>query len=215
MSHQPSVVRTRLCLLMKNDVTGGTILYFGCMTDKIEKVREKAREYCFADDYDHHILQVVKYARILAGKTNADREVVELAALLHDIAVKDNDAVHETVGAETAEKILKDLDYSFEVIKRVKDCILTHRTKGEPKTKEAEIIRNADAMAHIDSLPFLVKVGLEREKSFDKAMLWVKKKIEKADKKLTMPEAREIIREKYRAVRILVDADDDRRKDQD
>jgi uncharacterized protein len=211
MSHQPSVVRTRLRLLMKNDVTDGTIIFslVIVMPEKIEKIEEKVREYCFGDDYNYHVLLVTKYAKLLAEKTNADKETVELAALLHDIAVKDNDEKHETVGAERAATILKELDYSDEIIDKVKECILTHRTKGEPKTKEAEIIRNADAMAHIASLPFLVKIGLDREKDFDKAIEWVRKKIEKADKKLTMPEARAIIKKKYEAVRFLLgDADD-------
>ncbi len=177
------------------------------MADRLAKLREKARGYYTADDYNYHVLLVVKYAKLLAERTSADQEVVELAALLHDIAVKDNDEKHETVGAERAAKLLKELNYSDENIEKVKKCILTHRTSGEPKTKEAEIVRNADAMAHITALPFLVKIGLEREKDFEKALQWVKKKIEKADKKLTMPETREIIKEKYEDAKLLVDID--------
>ena len=170
----------------------------------IDKLKEKVREYCFGDDYEYHIMLVLKYAKLLAEKTNADKEVVELAALLHDVAVKDDDDKHETVGAERAAAILKELGYPVDTIERVRECILTHRTSGKPKGKEAEIIRNADAMAHIDSLPFLIKVGLDRTGSLVKAIEWTRKKIEKADKKLTMPEAREIIDEKYRAARLLL-----------
>ena len=174
------------------------------MPDKIEKIKEKIRDYCFGDDYNYHVLPVVKYAKMLAEKTSADKEIVELAALLHDIAVKDNDDIHEKIGAERAAKILKDLNYSAAIIEKVKECILTHRTSGEPKTKEAEIIRNADAMAHIDSLPFLIKVGLERTGNLNDAIEWVKRKIDKVDKKLTMPEARELIKEKYETIKLIL-----------
>lgn len=173
------------------------------MPDKIKKIKEAVREYCYGDDYNYHILPVVKYAKTLAEKTSADKEVVELAALLHDIAVND-DEKHEIVGAERAGKILKDSGYSDSIIEKVRECILTHRTSGEPKSREAEIIRNADAMAHIDSFVFIVKVGLERKGNITDAIEWPRKKIDKAGKKLTMPEARKIIKEKYKAIKLLI-----------
>lgn len=36
--------------------------------------------------WTHHILHVVKYAKLMAKKLNADTEVVEIASLLHDYA---------------------------------------------------------------------------------------------------------------------------------
>jgi uncharacterized protein len=179
------------------------------MPDKIDKVKEIVRKHCFGDDYNYHVLPTVRYAKMLAAKLNADKEVIELAALLHDIAVKDNDERHEIVGAERAVKIMKDMNYSDNVIERVRECILTHRTRGEPKNKEAEIIRNADAMAHVDSLPFLIKVGLERKGSLAGAIDWVNNKLGKVDKKLTLPEARIIIKNKYDAARILLGGSND------
>ncbi|MCX6819289.1 MAG: HD domain-containing protein [Candidatus Aenigmarchaeota archaeon] len=117
---------------------------------------------------------VVKYAKMLADKLHADKEIIDLAALLHDIGVKDSDDIHERVGAVRAEKILRELKYPEETIQRVKECILTHRTSGRPKNKEAEIIRNADAMAHISALPFLIKIKSDRGSNLDDAIEWVK-----------------------------------------
>ncbi len=175
------------------------------MPDKIERIKKLVNEeYCFGDDYKYHTLLVVKYAKILADKLHADKEILELAALLHDTGVKDRDDIHERVGAERADKILREMKYPEETIQRVKKCILTHRTSGRPKSKEAEIIRNADAMAHIAALPFLFKVGLDRTGNLEGAIAWVKKKLDKADKKLTMKEARKIIKDKYDAAKILL-----------
>ena len=174
------------------------------MSDKIEKIKSAVKEYCFGDDYNYHTILVVRYALLLADKLKADKETVELAAWLHDIGVKDHDDIHEKVGAERAAKILKELGYSDKVIERVKECIMTHRTRGEPKTTEAEIIRNADAMAHIECLPFLIKVGLEREGNLTDAITWAKKKLDKADIKLTLPLARQLIKDKYDAARLLL-----------
>jgi len=196
---------------MKNCVTGGIMLLssnfeIGIMPDKIERIKKLVKdEYCFGDDYDYHTLLVVKYAKMLADKLHADKQITELAALLHDIGVKDRDDIHERVGAERAEKILKELDYSEDIIERVKACISTHRTSGRPKSKEAEIIRNADAMAHISALPFLIKIKSDRGSSLDDAIEWVRNKIlVKAAKKLTLPLARKIIKKKYDAAKILL-----------
>ena len=65
----------------------------------------------------HHILSVVKFAKLLARKTGADGGIVELAALLHDYAsVKNKDWIkeHHTHGAREAEKMPENcLFYAF------------------------------------------------------------------------------------------------------
>jgi len=53
----------------------------------------------------------------------------------------------------------------------------------------------------------LIKIGIEREKDLRSAIEWVKRKIEKAEKKLTLPEAREIIKEKYEAIKLIFPKD--------
>lgn len=63
------------------------------MENIVESVKKEVLMRCKAhkektgDDYITHIDSVVRNALELADKYNADREIVELGALLHDIAV--------------------------------------------------------------------------------------------------------------------------------
>ena len=51
----------------------------------MKKIIEIAKNSYTEKDYNYHILPVVKNALLLAKKLNADLEVVEIAAYLHDI----------------------------------------------------------------------------------------------------------------------------------
>jgi len=59
--------------------------------------------------WDEHIKYVVQEALVLAKKYNADTEIVELAAMLHDIVLIAKNGTrkeHHITGAEMAETIL-------------------------------------------------------------------------------------------------------------
>lgn len=111
--------------------------------------------------WDNHILEVVKFAEVLALQSGAQRDVVVLAALLHDIAgIVDQSlyADHHIHSMGFAEEILKKHDYPQERIEMVKACIYTHRgsLKLPPKSIEARCVANADAMAHISKVDSLL-----------------------------------------------------------
>lgn len=183
------------------------------ITKKIEQIVE---EQCKADTnvfgygiWTHHIVIVVKYARMLAHRLDADLEIVEISALLHDYAsIKDKELYkeHHIHGATEAERILKKLNYPIERIEAVKDCILSHRgsISKEIKTKEALCIASADAMAHIDYIPSLLHLAyVKLEMNTDDGAKWVREKIERSWNKLC-PEAREIMLDKYNsAINVL------------
>lgn len=170
-----------------------------------EELREHDREY----QMDFHLAVVNKYAEKLAKIYNADREVIELAVWLHDIdRISGMKESHHLTGSERAAQLLRGLKYPEDVVERVKHCILTHRCKdGDPKpqTMEAKIVASADAMAHFDIIPFLVWMAAkETDMSAKEASWWLAKKIERNwNKKLLLPEARNMVREKYEAFKIL------------
>lgn len=179
---------------------------------KIEKIRKLVRDKFEENDWKYHMLPVVKYAKELAKAYKVDKELVELAALLHDIGrvnIK-HDEDHHIVGLPEAEKILKKFDYSKEIIKEVKHCVASHRTsKGsKPKTMVAKIVANADAMAHLDILPVFFWWRKSRKNyTFEETVKWVKNKIEKDwKKKITLPEAKKISRNKYEAIKLLLNS---------
>lgn len=74
----------------------------------VENACKKETNYFGYGIWTHHITSVVKWAKTLARKSNADEEIVEIAALLHDYASIvniNNYSGHHTCGAELAEEI--------------------------------------------------------------------------------------------------------------
>ena len=160
--------------------------------------------------WTHHITQVVKIGKKLAEQFNADPEIVEISALLHDYeGIKDHTLhkEHHIHGAIEAEKILKKLYYPSNKIEAVKHCIENHRgsVKSDNKSAEAECLTNADAIAHIENIPsllYLAYVKLEME--IDKGVERVRKKLERSWNKLN-PDMKKIMKDKYEAaIKILV-----------
>jgi len=133
--------------------------------------------------WTHHILQVVRIGKSLAKKFNADEEIVELAALLHDYAgIKDYSLHknHHIHGAEESEKILTALNYPSDKMGKVKGCILNHRgsVPGKINSPEARCLTNADAIAHItNASSLLYMVYVEWGFDIDEGRNWVRKKL--------------------------------------
>lgn len=174
----------------------------------LEKYSQR-KDYQGMITYNVHVNYVVKYAIELAKKLNADEEIVEIAALFHDIGrIDGTDENHHEVGAEYAEEFLKSNGYDNRKIGIVKNCILAHRgsVKIERKTVEAECIASADAMAHFGDIPsmfYWVYVFLDKDIEEGKTMILDKYK--RSFMKM-IPEAQEIVREKYNAVMKILES---------
>jgi uncharacterized protein len=183
----------------------------------IQKIRNLVEDACNQDTnmfgctfWSHHIVPVVKYAKILAKKLGADVQVVEIAALLHDYAGiynKDLHKEHHIYGACMAEEILKKFDYPQEKIDLVKKCIFSHRGSVlmQKETPEEECVASADAIAHIDQAfsIFLSRCKLKGI-SMDESIDWLKAKIDRSWAKLC-PEARDVIGERYFSLKKLLE----------
>ena len=181
----------------------------------IGKVKEFAENTYKKDkvgyNWEMHIKPVLHYALKLADIKKADKEVLEVSVYLHDLGtiLYGNDDHHET-GARDAEKLLTKLGVEKDFIEQVKHCILTHRASKEmkPKTIEAEILKTADAMAHYDAIPWLIKIGLHNTQGDLKGSIkWVLDKVNRNwEKKILFPEAKEMVKEKYEAAKLLLEA---------
>ncbi len=184
--------------------------------EDIKKIEKFVQETCKKESnkwgssaWTHHIVTVVKYSKLLAKKLDADEEIVEISALLHDIASISNPdwlEDHHIHGVKLAEKILKKYNYPQEKIEKVKHCIFAHRgsKKIKRETIEAEIVASADAMSHFDNIPALMKVSYQvKQMETDEGTEWVLNKIERSWKKL-MPEAKETMRKKYEAIKLIL-----------
>ena len=178
------------------------------MKNRIEQIVEQA---CAADTnifgYDiwtHHILPVIQNAKQLAPRFDADPEIVELAALLHDYAsIKDKAlyADHHIHGPIEAEKLLKRFGYPTEKTEAVKDAIATHRASVtfEHRSAEGACLANADAMSHIEQVSSLLYLAyIHHGMGIDEGKTWVKAKLQRSWQKLR-EDVQDILRDTYEA----------------
>ena len=100
-----------------------------------------------------HVYRVLHHAREIARtQPEADRDVLTLACLLHDIGRREQaenpQLCHAQVGAEKAAAFLREKGFPAGQIQRVCDCIRTHRYRKEtpPATIEAKILFDADKL---------------------------------------------------------------------
>jgi len=161
----------------------------------------------FADDdvFTNHVLNVKRYASKLAKAYHADEFVVTLAAYLHDIyhIQTHNHKIHEIKGAEFAKEYLKKFDISDDRIELVCKCILHHRGSKNNKrnSKEECIVACADAMDHIDRWIHMF-YRQSQKKSFAETVEWMDAKLDRGYKKINLPLAKKLIRNKYLSAKI-------------
>jgi uncharacterized protein len=131
------------------------------MKNYTEEIKEFVEDNmdCAAHGLDH-VMRVHALCLKLSEGESVDLEVLEAAALLHDIATvgeqKDSSGKtdHAIEGAKVAEKFLKSIDFPKEKINHVSDCIVSHRFRSDnrPKTLEAKILFDADKLETIGAI---------------------------------------------------------------
>jgi len=152
-----------------------------------QKIKEIVENEENCTDVGHgmeHTIRVYNTCLELAKEIpNLDLEVLEYAALLHDIGGrkeiqdKTGKTDHALVGAEMAEKILRETGLPEEKIKHIQDCIISHRykTENQPKTIEAKILFDADKLDTIGAIGIaraFVWIGNNRGKIYYKPENW-------------------------------------------
>jgi hypothetical protein len=173
----------------------------------IKNVSERVKSEIEPDNWLFHVSVVRERCLELGKLLDADLEILELSALLHDVGrSRFGGEDHEISGAANAVELLSELGYPEERIGMVEGCILKHRGQEDnlPETLEEKILANADAMSHFDQAFYLVylrakKIGLKE--AIEKTVRGLE---ERWDGKLNIPEARAMIEEKREAVMSLL-----------
>ena len=151
----------------------------------------------------YHIEAVVKNGEILAEKYNADKEIVMIAAWLHDVASVTDYALYENHhehGAEMARDILSKFSYDEPKILMVQNCIRNHRgsVHHDKNSIEELCVADADAISHFDSIPSLLHLAyVERQMDIEEGIQFVREKLERSFRKLSK-ESKMFYEDKYR-----------------
>jgi len=168
----------------------------------IEKVEEFYKFFVPSSreqkSYFAHVDGVRRYALILADEYHADKEVVEIAALLHDTGA-DSGKVHAFKSAEIAEGFLTDLDVDNFLKTKIISAIRNHsmsqsgETFNEEVPLEDKIIRDADGLSFIEnSYESYLKKGIELHGNIEIAKKESINKISGMSKKITTEKGKKI-----------------------
>ena len=167
-----------------------------------EQTKDSKDEY---NIYNEHIKYVHKYVKELSKNTDVDKEVLELSALLHDISMTDinlDRSIHNELGSKIAEELLTKYNYPQEKISLIKKIILNHSSKRKDyrTTLEEQILVDADALAHFDSIKNLYSLA-HKVMNLDEmeSIKFVKDKITK-DYNEVSSDAKKLIKDKYEKI---------------
>jgi uncharacterized protein len=107
-----------------------------------------------------HTKRVLHNARMIAQKEKrANKRIIDLGALLHDIARSDEMAIkgeicHAKKGAELADKLLKNAGFDESISLKAVKCVRRHRFRSDrmPVDIEEKIIYDADKLDSVGAV---------------------------------------------------------------
>lgn len=129
---------------------------------KVSEIVTKMIDYSEGNLHDiNHFMKVYGYAKTIGECENLDentQEVLEVAAVLHDIACplcrekygNTNGSYQEKEGTILADEFLKDTGYSDEFISRVVYLVGHHHTLKDIKGIDYQILIEADYLVNAD-----------------------------------------------------------------
>lgn len=171
---------------------------------------DKSKNNLFQTAFEFHILPVVRHSLNLGKVLQADLEVLELSALLHDypsiLDVKYYPE-HHIYGAKFAEDILEKTDFPQEKIELVKKCILNHRGSvlKNKESLEEKIIASADAMAHISDLNQMFYLAFKiHQKEKTEGVEFIKKKLKNSWNKIELEEGRKMVEKDFETAQYIL-----------
>lgn len=186
------------------------------MTELIEEIRkyviEKSEAYreTSEDHYDfwnEHIRYVYEEAVSLAKEYGADKTVVALGALLHDIALIEKVGSrkdHHLNGKILSCEILDRFNCPGDLKNRVLGCVLNHRSSKNAENIEELCVCDADCLAHLDNIPMLFNAAFNRDGvSLNEVRAWMRDSFEHDYNDLS-ERTREAFRDRYNTIKRVV-----------
>jgi len=133
----------------------------GCksLVDRIKQIAEAHFDGVNGSHDWDHTLRVCRLCERIGRAEAVDMEVLMIAAYLHDIGRRDQDAsngavCHAEKGAHMAESIVDSLPISDVRKQNILHCIKSHRFRSEcePRTPEARVLYDADKLDAIGAV---------------------------------------------------------------
>lgn len=177
--------------------------------EKIRKIEEEIKNLYISDSDEKissfwfvHVKPVIDRAKNLAEKYGADKEIVWLAAILHDIGQLEALESHEEIGAKKAYEIMLEKGYKKELAEKVSEVILTHRVnQHKPENLEQKILATADAMSHF-STPHYLWLSRASKKPLLELFEKLSEKIERDyNQKIFFEDERKMVEENYKMLK--------------
>ncbi|KAF2955336.1 HD domain-containing protein [Marinitoga sp. 38H-ov] len=171
-------------------------------------IEEKIFEFLYTLELDithdlGHIKRVTHNARIIAEKEGGNLSIVTYAALLHDIAKKDEvDGKikdHALEGAQRAEDFLNRLNYKN--ASDVAFCIASHKLK-KTNILEANILIDADRLDLLGHIGLARVLMNKKRKSIEEHIEYIEKKILLIPQNMNTETGKKIALEK---IKIIID----------
>ncbi|MDP2684320.1 MAG: HD domain-containing protein [bacterium] len=154
--------------------------------------------------YLKHISLVRHYGQTLAREYNANQEIVDLAAILHDMGAEQGE-VHAQASADIAKNFFKKFKIKKDDLDNIIIVIANHSSKkpGKPYkedvTLETKIMRDADALSFFDD----TYIGYYQKKietmASDSAKKVTLEKMIQMKQKITTPLGLQLANDKYQA----------------
>ncbi len=182
--------------------------------DVVQEIRDFVMNECKKptsrygyEPFEFHFAPMVKYAEELSNELGGNKEIILIAAWLHDIgSIIHGRENHHVTSSEIAETKLREFGYPAEKIKLVKKCILNHRGSQQNKREsiEEQIIAEADVMSTFDNIPGLFKAEFIYEhKTQGEAKESVRKKLENKWNQLHFENSKRMLKPRFEAAMLL------------
>lgn len=93
-----------------------------------------------------HLLRVIRIVKFLAQKTGADESIAVAGAFLHDTALPSGDDYNYLKNKKIVKDLLKHFNLSRNELNEIVECVASHEGTVNPKTLEAKVVHDADAL---------------------------------------------------------------------
>jgi putative nucleotidyltransferase with HDIG domain len=153
-----------------------------------------------------HVRFVLKVGLELAEQYRADKDIITLSCLLHDIGRdhETGDEDHGDAGARIAAGILKQTNIPQEEVATILSCIKFHTKDLSNYTLEQKIVITADCATKV--LYHEAFMLLCKKQTYEEKLAWGKKYLEKGYSKTLFPDYKRYITPKYNSLKQTYDA---------